>query len=67
MGCTTAANDAFFVRRDLKPDATPELTPTQGFVQGKFRESQQEKGALSFLDEAQEAAILAKLPVVEIT
>ena len=67
VGCTTAGNDAFFVRRDLKPDSIPELTPAAGFVHGKFRESRDEKGKLSFLDEAQEAAILARLPVVEIS
>lgn len=67
VGCTTAGNDAFFVRRDLKPDSIPELTPAAGYVQGKFRESRDEKGRLSFLDNSQEAAILAKLPVVEIT
>jgi hypothetical protein len=67
VGCTTAGNDAFFVRSDLKPDSIPELTPAAGFVQGKFRESRDEKGRLAFFDEAQEAAILAKLPVVEIT
>ena len=67
VGCTMAGNDAFFVRRDLKPDALPELTPAAGFVQGKFREARDEKGRLAFLDQAQEAAILAKLPVVEVT
>ena len=67
VGCTTAGNDAFFIRRELKPDAIPELTPAAGFAQGKFRESRDEKGRLAFLDEAQEAAILAKLAVVEIS
>ncbi len=65
--CTMAGNDAFFVRRDLKPDSLPELTPVAGFVHGKFRESRDEKGRLAFLDEAQEAAILSNLPVVEIS
>jgi len=67
VGSNTAGNNAFFVRRELKPDAIPELTPAEGFVQGKFRESRDEKGRLIFLNEAQEAAILAKLPVVEIS
>jgi hypothetical protein len=67
VGSNTAGNDAFFVRRDLKPDAIPELTPAAGFAQGKFRESRDEKGTLTFLDAAQEAAILAKLPVVEVS
>jgi hypothetical protein len=67
VGSNTAGNNAFFVRREWKPNAIPELTPTEGFVQGKFRESRDEKGRLAFLDAAQEAAILAKLPVVEVS
>ena len=67
VGCNTAGNNAFFVRRELKPDAIPELMPAAGFAQGKFRESRDEKGTLTFLDAAQEAAILAKLPVVEVS
>ncbi|MHB8354321.1 MAG: hypothetical protein ACYDCF_07815 [Burkholderiales bacterium] len=67
VGCNMAGVNAFFVRRDLKPDPIPELTPAEGFVGGKFRESRDDKGRLTFLDEAQEAAILEKLPLVEIS
>jgi hypothetical protein len=67
VGCSTAGNDAFFVRNELKPDSIPSLTPREGFVAGKFRESRNERGELIFLNEAEEAAILAKLPLVEIS
>ena len=67
VGSNTAGNNAFFVRRDLKPASLPELTPAAGFAQGKFREARDENGRLAFLDQAQEAAILAKLPVVEVS
>lgn len=67
IGCNTAGVNAFFVRRDLKPDAIPDLTAAEGFMAGKFRESRDGKGALTFLNEAEEAAILATLPLVEIS
>lgn len=66
VGCNTAGNDAFFIKRDLKPETLPELTPSQGFVAGEFRESRDRQGRLAFLTEAQEAEILQTLPLVEI-
>lgn len=66
VGCTSAGNDAFFVRSELKPDSIPGLTPREGFVAGKFRESRDERGELAFLSASQEAAILENLPLVEI-
>jgi hypothetical protein len=66
VGCNSAGNNAFFVRQDLKPIEMPELTPQQGFVQGKFRESRAEDGSLLFLTAEEEAKILRDLPLVEI-
>lgn len=66
VGCNSAGNDAFFVRRDVKPRMLPELDPSQGFVTGKCRESRDEQGRLAFLTEAQEAEILRALPLVEV-
>ena len=67
VGCNTAGNNAFFVRRELKPEAMPELTSQQGYVGAKFRESRDENGRLSFLTEQQESAILEQLPLVEVS
>jgi hypothetical protein len=67
VGCNTAGNNAFFVRSELRPPALPELTSVEGFVSSKFRESRDSDGTLTFLTEAQEAAILDKLPLVEVS
>ena len=67
VGCNSAGNNAFFVRRDLKPALMPELTPAQGFVPAKFREARAQDGTLAFLTEAEEAEILEQLPLVEIS
>jgi len=66
VGCNSAGNNAFFVRRDLLPASLPEREPAQAFVAAGFREARDERGALAFLDAAQEAAILRDLPVVEV-
>jgi hypothetical protein len=67
VGCNTAGNNAFFVRSELRPPGLPELTPAEGFVRSQFRESRDADGALAFLTEAQEAAVLEKLPLAEIS
>lgn len=66
VGANSAGNNAFFVRRDLLPADMPELTARDGFVDCKFRESRDEFGKLCFLDAAQEKALLATLPLVEV-
>jgi hypothetical protein len=66
VGCNTAGNNAFFVRSELRPPALPELTSVEGFVRSQFRESRDAKGALVFLTEAQEAAILDRESLVDI-
>lgn len=66
VGCNSAGNNAFFVRRDLKPIEMDELSPKQGFVPVKFREARAQNGSLSFLTHKEEAAILSDLPLVEI-
>jgi hypothetical protein len=66
VGCNSTGNNAFFVRTDLLPASLPEREPAQAFVAAQFREARDERGALAFLDAAQEAAILRDLPVVEV-
>jgi hypothetical protein len=67
VGCNRAGNNAFFVRNDLRPVSLPELTPAQGFVPLQFRESRDVNGALAFLNAEQEEAVLAKLPLIEVS
>jgi hypothetical protein len=67
VGCNTAGNNAFFVRTELRPHDLPELTSAEGFVRLQFRESRDAHGALAFLTEAQEKAILGQCPLVEVS
>jgi hypothetical protein len=66
VGSNSAGNNAFFVRKDLKPDWIQELTPEEGYVAGQFRESRDRNGQLSYLSLLEEQEILASLPLVEI-
>jgi hypothetical protein len=67
VGCNKGGNNAFFVRSELKPVDLPGLTPAEGFVRSQFRETRDADGALAFLTETQEAAILDKLPLTEVS
>jgi hypothetical protein len=67
VGCNSAGNNAFFVREELRPISLPELTPAEGFVRSQFRESRDVDGALTYLSEVQEEAILDKLPLIEVS
>jgi hypothetical protein len=67
VGCNTAGNNAFFVQNELRPPEIPELTSAEGYVRMQFRESRDARGALVFLNEAEEAAILDQLPLVEVS
>lgn len=66
VGCNSAGNNAFFVRDDLRPTDLPVLTSKQGFVAGKFREARGADGTLAFMTAAEEEALVASLPLVEI-
>lgn len=66
VGCNTAGNNAFFVRRDLMPPHWKSLSAREAFVPSKFRESRDETGKLTYASEAALKAILEKLPVVEV-
>jgi hypothetical protein len=66
VGANSAGNNAFFVRRDLRPSSLPARTATEGFVASQFRESRGENGQLMFLTEDEEQRILKDLPLVEV-
>ncbi len=66
VGCNSAGNNAFFIRRDLKPDHIPELTAEKGYVASQFRESRDEKGQLIFLSADDEAKVLDSLPLTKV-
>lgn len=66
VGCNSNGINAFFVRKDIKPDYIKSLSVAEGYVVGKFRELRNSKGQLTFLDLEEELQILKSLPLVEI-
>lgn len=48
VGCNSAGNNAFFVRRDRLPSGVAELSAAEGFVRNQFRESRDAAGRLVF-------------------
>ena len=66
VGCNSFGNDAFFVRRDLLKPPLFEITPTAGYVAGRFREMRNENGEIPGFGLEHELKVLADLPVVEV-
>jgi hypothetical protein len=66
VGCNSAGNNAFFVRKDLMPDCLKEVTVEAGFVAGLFRESRDKSGQLLYLSGEEERKILSSLPLQEV-
>ena len=66
VGCNTGGNNAFFVRKDVRPDCIKEVIAREGFVAGQFRESRDENGQLLYLSPKEEQEILSSLPLVEV-
>lgn len=67
VGSNSAGNNAFFVKRSLKPDTLPELSVKQAHVRSKFREARGASGELLYLDEEAELEILKDLPLIEVS
>jgi len=66
VGCNSAGNNAFFVRKDLKPDCIPELTVEEGYVAAKYRESRDLNGNLIYVSRQEEEQLISSLPLIEV-
>ena len=66
VGCNSAGNNAFFVRKNLNSDTVKEISVEAGFVQGKYRETRHQNGELAYLSLEEELEILSTLPLVEV-
>ena len=66
VGCGSAGLNAFFVRRDLKPEDLPELSAEEAFVAGRFREAHDEHGARVDVTPEEEARLASGLPLVRV-
>ena len=63
VGCNSAGNNAFFVRKDLRPESVPELSVEAAFVRNQFREARGQDGKLALLDFEQEQRLVFSLPL----
>jgi hypothetical protein len=67
VGCNSAGNNAFWVRRDVRPSSLRTMTTLEGFVPSQFREARRQDGTLAFLSIDEEQRILNDLPLVDIS
>ena len=66
VGCNSAGNNAFFVRKDVQPSSLPTMAVKDAYVAGTFRESRDASGSLNFLSIQDAQKILDTLPVVDL-
>ncbi len=62
VGCNTAGNNAYFVKKDRLNDLHP-ASVKEGYVECKFRESRDEKGQLTLKRDKDRVAVIKNLPV----
>lgn len=65
VGCNSAGNNAFFVRRDYL-NGLEELPPEAAYVVSKFKESRDASGKLSFLTGRRRLEEIRTLPVYDV-
>lgn len=67
VGSNSAGNNAFFVRRDVLGDL-PTLTPQEGWVDARFRDSRDAEGNLTYIGgRAGRIAAISDQPLVEVS
>jgi hypothetical protein len=66
VGCNSNGVNAFFVRRDKLPQALKELSPSEGYVAGKFNEEQDEEGRYILRSPEEDRLRLMSLPLVNV-
>lgn len=66
IGCNSAGNNAYFVRKDKMNSRVMPVTIESGYVRSKYRESRDKQGHLTFANAREVADILKGLPVFEI-
>ncbi len=66
VGSNSAGNNAFFVRRDVLGEL-PTVTPQEGWVDARFRESRDTEGNLTYIGRrTARIAAIADLPLVDV-
>ncbi|MFO7525147.1 MAG: hypothetical protein R6W68_06805 [Ignavibacteriaceae bacterium] len=66
IGCNSAGNNAYFVKKDLLNENVKEVTLEQGFVLSKFRESNIDSKQLTYAGGEDRVKIIKGLPVYNV-
>lgn len=66
VGCNSNGVNAFFVRRDRMPDGVREVSPADGFVEGKFSEARDADGAMVKIPPEEERRLIMNLPLTNV-
>jgi len=66
VGCNSNGVNAFFVRKDRKPDQIREVLPGEGFVAGSFSELRDADGFPSKAGPEEERRLIMGLPLVNV-
>lgn len=66
IGCNSAGNNAYFIRKDKMNGSVRNSSLKDGYVRSKFREAKDEKGLLTYADTCKQDEILSGLPVVDV-
>jgi len=66
LGSNSAGNNAYFLRDDHMREGIPSVTPKDGYVCSRFRESRNPDGALTFLSGGDRLRLIAGLPVCNV-
>jgi hypothetical protein len=66
VGCNSAGNNAYFVRRERLPEGLREVTVEEGYVASRFRESRDRDGRPTHLSGAQRLEAIRGMPVFDV-
>lgn len=66
IGCNSAGNNAYFVRRDRLNSSVRETTVEAGYVCSQFRDSRDQQGNLTYLVGDERLAVIKGLPVYNV-
>lgn len=66
IGCNSAGNNAYFVRKDKLNDRVREVSLESGYVVSLFRESRNKEGVLTYLTGRSRIAAIRGMPVYNI-
>jgi hypothetical protein len=66
VGCNSNGVNAFFIRKDKKPNQIREVAPEEGYFDGKYSESLGEEGFYIKSSPEEEARLIMSLPLVSV-